>query len=156
MAKGHRAWNRTHGMTETPTWNSWKAMVNRCRNPNSPNFARYGGRGITVCDRWLTSFAAFLADMGERPSLEHSIDRIDNSKGYEPGNCRWATAKQQCRNTSKNVRLTFEGRTQCVSAWAEELGVSVGTLFGRIARGWPDDRVISKSMRPKVQRSLFI
>lgn len=98
---GRRA--TTHGHTvsrrDTPTYRSWASMVNRCTNPKTPNFANYGGRGITVCDRWRLSFVAFLADMGERPSLEHSLDRWPNNDGnYKPGNCRWATQSEQCRN----------------------------------------------------------
>lgn len=76
----------------------WRAMTQRCSNANRPDFSRYGGAGITVCDRWKASYSAFIADMGARPSKRHSIDRIDNGKGYEPGNCRWASVHQQNQN----------------------------------------------------------
>ena len=79
----------------------WNAMRQRCHNPNQPHYERYGGRGITVCDEWRKSFEAFYRDMGDPPSPDHSIDRIDNDRGYEPGNCRWATAAQQNRNQRK-------------------------------------------------------
>jgi hypothetical protein len=93
----------SHGMSESITYRSWKAMIQRCHNPNAQHYAYYGGRGITVCDRWRLSFADFLADMGERPSLLQSIDRYpDNDGGYEPGNCRWATRTQQQRNTRRS------------------------------------------------------
>lgn len=85
-----------HGMIGTPTYRSWASMVTRCRNPNSTQYAYYGGRGITVCERWL-DFRSFLEDMGERPAGT-SIDRIDNSRNYEPGNCKWATRAEQNRN----------------------------------------------------------
>lgn len=87
-----------HGMYRTPTYRSWRAMLSRCENPNATGYGRYGGRGITVCDRWRADFTAFLADMGERPSIDHSIDRIDTDGNYEPSNCRWATRSEQQQN----------------------------------------------------------
>jgi hypothetical protein len=91
---------------QTPTYKSWAAMKNRCCDPGATHYQHYGGRGITVCDRWLKSFADFLADMGERPE-GHTLDRIDNDGNYEPSNCRWATPKQQAANrrpSRKGVR----------------------------------------------------
>src|SRR5215831_1055163 len=86
---------RTHG--NTPEYRCWHAMVGRCTRPSHPNWRYYGGRGITVCERWL-SFDNFLTDMGKRPSMAHSIDRADNNRGYEPGNCQWATKAEQMTN----------------------------------------------------------
>jgi len=88
---------RNHGHYQTPTYVSWKSMVKRCNNPNDKDHPRYGGRGIRVCKRWL-DFRLFLVDMGERPSPEHTIDRINNRHGYTKINCRWATRKQQANN----------------------------------------------------------
>lgn len=91
-------------MSNTPEHRVWRGMQERCYNARRQDWPDYGGRGITVCDRWRDSFETFLADMGPRPSPKHSVDRIDNAKGYEPGNCRWATATEQARNR-RNVKL---------------------------------------------------
>ena len=93
----------THGESwrkhRTPEYQSWAKMIHRCTNPKAHNWKWYGGRGITVCERWRSSYANFLADMGRRPSLKHSIDRINNDGNYEPGNCRWATQSEQVQNS---------------------------------------------------------
>ena len=94
--RGHR-FPTKHGLTHSPTYETWHAMIQRCTNPRASNWGYYGGRGITVCDRWLHSFENFLADMGMRPA-DLSLDRIDNDGNYEPGNCRWATAVEQSQN----------------------------------------------------------
>lgn len=95
--------NTTHGQRRSKEYGSWRAMKERCHNQNSEKFADYGGRGITVCDRWRYSFEAFLSDMGDKPSPRHTIDRIDNDRGYEPGNCRWATPSEQRLNQRRVV-----------------------------------------------------
>ena len=110
-------------------------MKARCAPGGSPDYA---GRGITVCERWRTSFAAFLGDMGPRPTPQHSIDRIDNDGNYEPGNCRWATRSQQMRNTRCTRRITFNGETLGVRDWAERIGISTPGLFYRLEY-WPVD-----------------
>ena len=146
----------THGMAgrlddkgaRVPEYRTWGHIIQRCTNPNHPGFRGYGARGITVCDRWRESFAAFYEDMGPRPSSKHSIDRIDNDGGYEPGNCRWATKKTQSRNTSTNRLLTFRGRTQSLAAWAEETGISQFTLSTRVnTLGWSVERALTEPVR---------
>jgi|GEM_PF-3001522 len=122
----------------------WQSMNHRCHDPKTKAFHTYGGRGIRVCDRWRASFEAFLADMGPRPSPRHSIDRIDVNGNYEPGNCRWATPKEQGRNKRDNRMLTAFGRTQCMAAWAEELGVTTGFIGDRIDElGWSVEEALT-------------
>lgn len=129
MSKKHH--NQTHGMSKSRTYTTWAEMKQRCLNPNDPMYYRYGGRGIKVCKRWMDSFEAFLEDVGERPD-ECTLDRLDSDRDYEPGNVRWATALQQARNRSNNVNITFQGKTMCISAWAEELGLPRKTVEKRI------------------------
>lgn len=126
-----------HGYYGTLTYSSWSSMRTRCENPKHVAFWKYGGSGITVCDRWL-DFRNFLADMGERPAREYSIDRWPDNRGnYEPGNCRWATKKQQSNNREDNVLLEFQGEIKTVSEWARESNFTgVSTLRERLKRGW--------------------
>lgn len=121
-------------MSRSQLYGTWAMMRARCSNPDHKAYPDYGGRGVTVCERWK-SFENFIADMGERPA-GMTLDRIDNDKGYSPENCRWATRKQQNNNSRKNRLLTHEGRTQTLSAWAGEAGLSRGALLKRLARGW--------------------
>lgn len=125
----------THGYFGTPTYRSWSAMIVRCEDETHMAYHNYGGRGITVSPE-LRTFEGFLAHLGPRPSIDHSLDRIDNSKGYEPGNVRWATRVEQCRNTRVNRLVTYNGKTQPISAWAAEYGIPYTRLHSRIKTGW--------------------
>jgi hypothetical protein len=119
-------------------YSTWHAMLDRCYYEGSIGYHNYGGRGIGVCDRWRESFEAFLEDMGKRLSKKYSIERIDNEKGYEPGNCRWATDKEQANNTRYNHRLTFNGETLSMTLMWEKYGqgrVSKSAFANRIHRG---------------------
>ena len=121
-------------------------MVQRCTNPRSPGYKNWGGRGITICTRWRASFAAFLADMGPRPSPKHAIDRKDNNGPYSPENCRWVTRPVQNRNRRVTVMYTWRGRTMTLAEWAQLLGVRYGTLQVRRHRGWSIDRILSEAL----------
>ena len=117
-----------------PEWNNWRAMRERCLNPDFAQYADYGGRGITVCAQWAT-FQQFYEDVGPKPSPKHTLDRIDNIRGYEPGNVRWATGSEQRRNSRRKlVILTAFGKSQPISDWATELGIPITTLWSRIFR----------------------
>jgi hypothetical protein len=124
----------THGQTNTREYKIWCKMKERCYLPSARNFHRWGGRGIEVCDRWRKSFSNFIADMGACPE-GHSIERIDQDGNYEPGNCRWATQREQMNNMSRNVIIEHDGKSQSVAEWAREIGVKYDTLLRRIRCG---------------------
>lgn len=140
----------THGMSGRREFFVWWDMKERCGNEKCKQFHFYGARGITVCERWVNSFANFYEDMGERPPGKgFSIERIDNSKGYSPDNCKWATSLEQARNTRRNHRLTFKGRTMCVTEWAGELNIPRAVLFYRIRRGWETKKILTTQFRSR-------
>lgn len=119
---------------------AWVNMRSRCNNPNTPNYSRYGGRGIKVL---YSSFDEFFADIGPRPSPKHSVDRIDNDGHYQVGNCRWATRSEQNNNTSVNNVVTLNGVENTVTEWARERGIEPNTVVFRLRRGWSLDRSLS-------------
>lgn len=132
--------SRRHGMEDTRTYRAWAGAKSRCQNPNDPGYKRYGGRGIRICERWQF-FVNFLADMGEAPArLE--IDRIDNDGNYEPGNCRWTTRQKNAQNRRGVRNITFNGRTQCLAAWARDTGLGSTCISQRLARGWSLPRAL--------------
>ncbi len=144
-AHGHSG-NGTSGTFATVEYNTWLAMTKRCGNTKNRAYHNYGGRGIRVCKRWR-KFENFLADMGPRPSPDHSIDRYPNNDGnYEPSNCRWATKTQQDRNRRTNRLLTHDGLTLCVTEWAERIGVNKHTLYSRLRKGLPTAQVLSRKV----------
>lgn len=121
----------THGKSGTAEYNIWNRIKDRCSNLKDK---RYGGRGIEMCEEWVEDYIAFFSYMGERPSSLHSIERIDNNGNYEPGNCRWATKKEQARNRVSNVFVTYKGEHKCINEWAEILNMNQMTLWSRIFR----------------------
>lgn len=139
--------NTTHGHSRsckhgraTPTYNTWAMMKNRCLNSKAPNFARYGGRGITICNRWM-KFENFLTDMGTRPKGK-TLDRINVNGPYSSENCHWATPKEQQRNARGTVYVTFQGKTQSLSSWSDEFGIDKSTLSYRL-QNWTVEEAFS-------------
>lgn len=121
---------------KTPEYFTWEDVKSRCCNPADVSYPAYGGRGITLADRWH-DFENFLADMGSRP-LGHTLERIDNNKGYQPGNCRWATPAEQARNRRSNRLITAFGKTMCLKDAAKEYGISLGCLAARLEQMPPE------------------
>lgn len=135
--------NRTHGKSRTITYQIWKGLRKRCNNQNDKRYNDYGGRGIKVCDRW-SNYEHFYADMGERPSKDHSIDRIDNNGDYSPENCRWALKKIQSNNCRSNTIIAHNGLSLTVSEWADKSLVSYHTFWQRLYRlNWDIERALN-------------
>lgn len=137
----------THGMTGSKVHEAWQSMIQRCYNPNHKSYKNYGGRGITTDERWRY-FEAFYEDMGD-PEPGQTLERVDVNLGYFKANCVWANWTQQGRNKRTNKLISFNGRTLCVSAWAEELGIPKTTLGNRLRRGWTIERALTTSVIPR-------
>lgn len=128
-----------HGGKGTRAYSIWRGVISRCTDPHHKNWPDYGGRGITVCDRWK-SFSNFVSDIGT-PPVGFTLERIDNSRGYEPGNCRWASRTDQARNTRRNRIIVYNGESKSLAEWAETFGINYFTLYTRIAKlGWEPER----------------
>jgi hypothetical protein len=150
---------RRHGQTETVEFGAWENVKSRCGNANTPNFQKYGAKGVRMCQGWMSSFESFLADMGKRPSPKHSIDRVRTLDGYDCGhcddcltrgvkaNCRWATSKEQCRNKTNNHTLTFNGETKLLIEWSETTGLHSGTILKRLRLGWTEAEALTAPLR---------
>jgi len=144
---------RTHGRWDSPEYRIWASMIQRCHNPRCRSYANYGGRGIFVCDAWRNSFAAFLADIGERPMKTLTLERIDNDRGYEPGNCRWATRADQQKNRRETRLITFNGRTEPALVWSREVAVSYRTILRRLDAGWPAEDILTVTPKSTGRRA---
>lgn len=133
--------NSSHGYFGTRVYQIWADMWRRCHGSRKDS-PRYGGRGITVDSSWK-DFSKFLADMGEPPGPEFTLDRVNNNKGYELANCKWSTMKEQGRNRENNRRLTLNGKTQTLAAWAEQTGLGRVTITSRLDRGWSENDALT-------------
>lgn len=126
------------------TYQSWLCMRRRCNDAGHQHFEHYGERGISICDRW-SDYDNFFVDMGPRPE-GLTLERDDNSKGYSPENCRWATHVEQCSNRRSNVVITWQGQTKTLKQWAEILGFPYKTMWARKKAGWSTERLLSEGL----------
>jgi len=139
--------HREAGTHRTVEYTAWVTMKDRCLDPTSKSFPYYGGRGITICLEWLQNYSAFLSYVGRRPSSDHQIDRINNNGNYEPGNVRWATRKEQCRNRRSSHVVTAFGTTATIAEWAEKTGKKAKLISQRIGLGWEPERALTAKSR---------
>jgi len=140
-----------HGMARKPIYRVWWSMLQRCTNPNIPAFKSYGGRGITLCDRWM-KFEDFFADMGE-PEPGMTLERIDNDKGYSPDNVRWASRLEQAQNRRTNTHLTHAGQTLTLAEWGRVTGLGKGTITRRYLAGWSPESIVTTPIAPRSPRT---
>lgn len=139
------SFRKTHEKFDTPEYDTWCHMKNRCYNPKDVGFKDYGGRGITICNKWRHDFLLFFNHIGPKPPGNYSVERIDNNGNYEPGNVRWATPKEQTNNQRSNHNITFRGVTMTRAQWAEALGINKGTLSSRIRQlRWPIEKALTQ------------
>lgn len=136
---------RSHGKSRTKVYVAWVSMINRCDNPRAFHYSEYGGRGIRACDEWHT-FVNFYRDMGEPPTKEHSLDRIDVNGNYCKENCRWADKRTQSNNRRSRVSITINGETKNLSEWAKVFGISANRAFMRYYRGMPTEKIFEKKL----------
>jgi hypothetical protein len=139
-----------HGAYKNNAYSSWDCMKQRCLNPKNSNYSRYGGRGIKICDKWL-SFEGFYSDMGDR-SKGMSLDRIDVNGNYEPLNCRWATKKEQLRNKRNNNTVIFEGKKVTLSELCDIFSIRFDTLKARLIRGWSIEKAVKYPIQKKYKK----
>ena len=142
-----------HGLEGTAEYWIYRKILARCYNKNHSHYERYGGRGITVCDKWLSSVNSFVNDMGKRPAKGYEIERINNDKGYSPDNCRWATRQEQMNNTASNRFITYDGKKQTIAQWARELNVNYRVLYARIRRGWDVKKSIETPIKSEFTKT---
>ena len=150
IAEKARVNSKTHGLSNTRIYKEFRNINDRCYNPNNPSYANYGGRGISVCDEWrgIGNFLNFYNwSMANGYKDDLTIDRVDVNGNYEPGNCRWVDWETQYNNTTKTVKLTFNGETMSVAQWARKLGFDRHTLYSRIKIGLPIEEVLSPKRR---------
>ena len=137
----------SRGQYKHPLFNIWKGIIQRCENPKHTHYPSYGARGIRMCSRWREDFDQFAADLGERPSLDHTIDRIDSDGNYEPGNWRWALPEKQGNNRRDNKVIEHAGERLTQSEWSRRTGLSIQVIAFRLSKGWSIERTLTTPKR---------
>lgn len=143
----HTIHSHTRDRGKSSEYVAWCHMRDRCNNHKAKSYRFYGQRGITVCDRWQNSFAAFIEDMGRKPKPELTIDRINSAGNYEPGNCKWSTMTEQQNNKQNNHRIEYNGIIQTLTQWARQFGIPPNVLLWRIRAEWPTERALTQPIR---------
>jgi len=133
----------THGMSRSSIYHRWQNMVNRCLKNSDPAYKNYGGRGITVCDRWL-KFENFYEDTKKGYKKDLTLDRINNNENYEKSNCCWATRKEQQQNTRRTIKIEYKNQKMCLKDWSKKLGIKYECLWYRLNNGWDIERAFTK------------
>jgi hypothetical protein len=134
------------GKNRTKEYQAWAGMLNRCTNTKSKRYPEWGGRGITVCARWL-KYENFLEDMGRAPSPKHSVDRIKNELGYSKENCRWATPREQSNNTRRTVKINYNGEDKTIREWCDVFNISYKRAALRLFKGWSPEKTFTTPFR---------
>lgn len=150
-----RRMSLSHGKSRTRLYRVWQSFRDRCNNPNAQAYENYGGRGITVCESWddFLVFEAWALSSGYKKGL--SLDRIDNDKGYSPGNCRWATMRQQSNNRRSSMLIAYNGESLSATEWSRKLGIKKATIFSRIRAGLPVEEVLSPVLKGNYRHDSF-
>ncbi len=142
-----------HGGSGTPEYQAWKHIKERCYDKTDRMYPNYGGRGISMCDRWLgeNGVVNFINDVGKRPSKKYSIDRIDVNKNYEPDNCKWSTRKEQNNNKTNTIYIEYKGVKLNLAQWAEKTGMRYSLLSDRYHRNWDTERIFNQPKRKSIK-----
>ena len=142
------------GIAHTPTYLSWASMKRRCYDKNFKQYKDYGGRGVTVCDRWLESIENFIEDMGERPE-GCTLDRIDTDGNYCKENCKWSTKSEQVRNRRANFNITIDGETKCLEDWCIQYGINRSTVYSRLVRNWDIKKALTTPINKNISQAHY-
>ena len=144
---------KTHGESKSRLYGIWEGMKHRCNNPSNSRYSRYGGRGIKITSEWDSSFESFAKwSYANGYNDDLTIDRKDNNGNYEPSNCRWVNYKTQSRNRNYNKLLKFQGKELCVTEWSDLTGITSGTIYSRLRRGWSIEKTLSTPVEHKYNR----